>query len=139
MVFYLILDCFYIFVMTESTTKTSHRSIWDAWEDIAVRYLENKWYRTIERNYQVKWGEIDIIMMDWSITVFIEVKYRKNEDYGHPLDTFSMIKRRAMKRTIMLYINKNKIDLEKIRIDFIGIMPNSLWGHRIWHIRGVEI
>lgn len=139
MVFYLILDCFYIFVMTESTTKTSHRSIWDAWEDIAVRYLENKWYRIIERNYQVKWGEIDIIMMDWSITVFIEVKYRKNEDYGHPLDTFSMTKRRAMKRTIMLYINKNKIDLEKIRIDFIGIMPNSLWGHRIWHIRGVEI
>ena len=139
MVFYLILDCFYIFVMTESTTKTSHRSIWDAWEDIAVRYLENKWYRTIERNYQVKWGEIDIIMMDWSITVFIEVKYRKNEDYGHPLDTFSMTKRQAMKRTIMLYINKNKIDLEKIRIDFIGIMPNSLSGHRIWHIRGVEI
>lgn len=139
MVLYLILDCFYIFVMTESTTKTSHRSIWDAWEDIAVRYLENKWYRTIERNYQVKWGEIDIIMMDWSITLFIEVKYRKNEDYGHPLDTFSMTKRRAMKRTIMLYINKNKIDLEKIRIDFIGIMPNSLWGHRIWHIRGVEI
>ncbi len=65
-------------------------------------------------------------MREDQVIVFIEVKYRKNEDYGHPLDTFSMAKRRAMKRTIMLYINKNKIDLELVRIDFIGIMPNKL-------------
>jgi putative endonuclease len=64
-------------------------------------------------------------MNDEDFTIFIEVKYRKNEDFWHPLDTFSMTKRRAMKRTIMLYVNKNKIDLEKIRIDFIGIMPND--------------
>ncbi len=65
-------------------------------------------------------------MNDGDVTIFVEVKFRKNEDYGHPLDTFTMPKRRAMKRTIILYTNKNKIDLEKIRIDFIGIMPNSL-------------
>jgi putative endonuclease len=117
----------------------SHRSIWDAWEDIAVRYLESKWYQTIERNYQIKWGEIDIIMREWWLTIFVEVKYRKNEDYGHPLDTFSMAKRRAMKRTIMLYVNKNKIDLEQVRIDFIGIMPNAIGWHRVWHVRGVEV
>ena len=64
-------------------------------------------------------------MKDGDITVFIEVKYRKNEDYGHPLDTFTLPKRRALKRSIMLYIHKNKIDLEKIRIDFVGIMPNE--------------
>lgn len=117
----------------------SHRSIWDIGEDIAVKYLESKWYQTIERNYQVKWWEIDIIMKDWEITIFVEVKYRKNEDYGHPLDTFSITKRRAMKRTIMLYINKNKIDLEQVRIDFIGIMPNTLCGHRVWHVRGLDM
>lgn len=65
-------------------------------------------------------------MIDSDVTIFVEVKFRKNEDYGHPLDTFTIPKRRAMKRTVMIYINKNKIDLEKIRIDFIGIMPNSL-------------
>ncbi len=119
--------------------SSSHRSIWDAWEDIAIKYLELKGYFLIDRNYQVKWWEIDIIMREWNLTIFIEVKYRKNEDYGHPLDTFSMAKRRAMKRTIMLYVNKNKIDLEQVRIDFIGIMPNNLWGHRVWHVKGVEI
>ena len=125
--------------MNQSNTKPSHRSIWDIGEDIAVKYLENKGYILLERNFQIKGGEIDIIMNDEDFTIFIEVKYRKNEDFWHPLDTFSMTKRRAMKRTIMLYVNKNKIDLEKIRIDFIGIMPNDLWGHRIWHIRWIDI
>ncbi len=118
---------------------SSNRSIWNHGEDIAVAYLESKWYQIIERNYQVKWGEIDIIMRDHQLTIFIEVKYRKNDAYGHPLDTFSGAKRRAMKRTIMLYVAKNKIDLEEVRIDFIGIMPNTVWGHRVWHVRGVEI
>lgn len=119
--------------------QASHRSIWDRGEDIAVKYLESKNYKIIDRNYQIKWGEIDIIMSDGHFIIFVEVKFRKNEDYGHPLDTFTIPKRRAMKRTIMLYTNKNKIDLEKIRIDFIGIMPNSLWGHRIWHIKGIDL
>jgi len=125
--------------MIQSNIKPSHRSIWDIGEDIAVKYLENKGYTLLERNFQIKGGEIDIIMNDEDFTIFIEVKYRKNENFWHPLDTFSVTKKRAMKRTVMLYIHKNKIDLEKIRIDFIGIMPNNLWGHRIWHIRGIDI
>ena len=129
----------FLLFMNQSNTKPSHRSIWDIGEDIAVKYLENKGYILLERNFQIKGGEIDIIMNDEDFTIFIEVKYRKNEDFWHPLDTFSMTKRRAMKRTIMLYVNKNKIDLEKIRIDFIGIMPNTLWWHRIWHMRGIEV
>jgi len=35
----------------------------------------------LERNFQIKGGEIDIIMNDEDFTIFIEVKYRKNEDF----------------------------------------------------------
>lgn len=119
--------------------KQSRRSIGNAGEDIAVQYLESKWYTILERNYQIKWGEIDIIAMDGDITVFVEVRYRVNEDHGHPLDTFGMMKRRAMRRTLMLYVNKNKIDLDRVRVDFVGIMPKREWGHRVWHVKGVEI
>lgn len=84
---------------------------------------------------------MDIIARDGDFLIFIEVKYRKDESHGHPLDTFTPMKRKAMKRTVLHYIMKNKIDPEKIRIDFIGIMPKSdiSEGHRVWHIRGVEL
>lgn len=119
--------------------KQSRRSIGNAGEDIAVQYLESKWYKIIERNYQIKGGEIDIIAKDNGIFVFMEVRYRVNEDHGHPLDSFGVMKRRAMRRTLMLYVNKNKINLEQVRVDFIGIMPKTEWGHRVWHAKGVEI
>jgi putative endonuclease len=124
--------------MTE-IKNPSRRSIWDTGEDIAIKYLENKWFKIIARNYQIKWGEIDIIARDGDITVFIEVRYRRDESHGHPLDTFGVMKRRALKRTAYMYIHKHKVDPDMIRIDFIGIMPRTEWWHRIWHVRGVGV
>jgi putative endonuclease len=126
------------FAMTE-TTKPSRRSIWDAWEDIAARYLSEKWLQIIERNYQIKWGEIDIIARDGDFFVFVEVRYRRDESHGHPLDTFGVMKRRALKRTAFMYVHKYKIDPDMMRIDFVGIMPKSEWGHKVWWVRGVGV
>lgn len=117
----------------------SRRSIWDKWEQIAQEYLKNKGYTLVEMNYQVKWGEIDIIARDGEFWVFIEVRYRRDESHGHPLDTFGIMKRRALRRTAYMYVHKNKIDPDMMRIDFVGIMPRSEWGHRVWHVRGVEV
>ena len=43
-------------------------------EELAVRYLKNRGYRILERNYRVKLGEIDIIAEQGGDLVFIEVK-----------------------------------------------------------------
>jgi putative endonuclease len=117
----------------------SRRSIWDAWEDIAARYLSEKWLQVIERNYQIKWGEIDIIARDGDFFVFVEVRYRRDDSHGHPLDTFGVMKRRALRRTAFMYVHKYKIDPDMMRIDFIGIMPKSEWGHKVWWVRGVGV
>lgn len=95
-------------------------------------------YTILAQNYQIKGGEIDIIAQYGDLIVFFEVKYRQNEDFGHPLDTFTIEKRRALRRTIFAYIHAYKIDPDAIRVDFIGILgtqPN----HEIFHEEGVEI
>ena len=43
-------------------------------EDIACKYLVNRGYLIIERNYRKAWGEIDIITTKDSLIHFIEVK-----------------------------------------------------------------
>ncbi|HRY62305.1 MAG TPA: YraN family protein [Candidatus Paceibacterota bacterium] len=43
-------------------------------EDIAVKYLKNKGYSIIERNYWKKWGEIDIVAEKACLIHFVEVK-----------------------------------------------------------------
>ncbi len=43
-------------------------------EDVAVRYLKNKGFVILERNYTKKWGEIDIVAKKSNKIHFIEVK-----------------------------------------------------------------
>ena len=51
-------------------------------EDISCKYLEQKGYKIIERNFTCRQGEIDIIAKDGKELVFIEVKSRSNFFYG---------------------------------------------------------
>ena len=120
---------------------TSSRNIWNRWEITAIRYLQEKGYRILETNYTIQGGEIDIIAQDQGIYVFIEVRYRKNESYGHPLDTLTSTKRKALRRGIMYYVMKNSLDVDCIRFDFIGLMPkkDGTAGHRLWHGIGIEL
>lgn len=62
--------------------KKKLTSITGKWaEDMALAHLENKGLILIERNYRIPAGEIDLIMKDNELTVFIEVKYRKNNRF----------------------------------------------------------
>lgn len=58
-------------------------------EDIAVKYLENKGFLVIGRNYLKKCGEIDIIAQKGKILHFIEVKSVSREKIGHFADGFN--------------------------------------------------
>ncbi len=120
-------------------SSTSRRSIGNIGENIACRHLEWKWYTIRERNYQIKWGEIDIIAQEGEWTIFVEVRYRKDEAHGHPLDTFGFRKRKTLERTVYSYIHKYRMNPEKIRIDFIGIIPkkDGTAGYRLWHVKGI--
>lgn len=119
----------------------SRRATWDAWELVALRYLQEEWYEIVETNYTIQGGEIDIIAKQADIYIFVEVRYRYDESHGHPLDTFTPMKRRAMKRAIMHYLMRHHISPERARVDFIGLMPkkDGTVGHRLWHVRGVEV
>ncbi len=107
----------------------------------AIRYLQEHGYMILETNYTIVWGEIDIIAKECDIYIFVEVKYRYDESHGHPLDTFTYPKRRAMKRTIMHYLMKKWLTVEQARVDFIGLMPkkDGTEGHRLWHVKWVEV
>ena len=52
------------------------------YEERAAEYLIAQNYQILERNYRIRSGEIDIIARDGTVLVFIEVKYRKNEESG---------------------------------------------------------
>lgn len=61
-----------------------------AGETQVVRYLEHKRCRILARNWRIKTGEIDIIAQSPDGTyLFVEVKSRSSELFGHPLESIS--------------------------------------------------
>ena len=54
----------------------------DAWETQARRWLESQGLRFIAANVRERGGEIDLIMRDGSVTIFVEVRYRRSANYG---------------------------------------------------------
>ena len=83
-------------------------------EDLAAKYLQNKGFSVISRNYRKKCGEIDIIAKNRGILHFVEVKSVSCENLldnvsretsGHrPEDNIHEGKLRRLARTIQVYL-----------------------------------
>ena len=52
------------------------------YEELAARWLIEKGYEILEKNYRCRIGEIDLIARDGRYLVFVEVKYRSDEKAG---------------------------------------------------------
>lgn len=73
-------------------------------EELIAATLQKKGLRLIEANFRCKVGEIDLIMKDKSHLVFVEVRYRKQADYGSGLESVHTAKQRKLIKTALLYL-----------------------------------
>ena len=60
------------------------REIGNHGEDITLKYLLERGYELLERNYRYRRNEIDIIVKKNSTICFVEVKKRKSQKFGYP-------------------------------------------------------
>ncbi|MDE1940987.1 MAG: YraN family protein [Patescibacteria group bacterium] len=77
----------------------------DIGEDIACKFIQNKGFSLILRNYRKAWGEIDIIARKDGVLHFIEVKsITATSDTGHrPEENVHGNKQRHIRRMIQTY------------------------------------
>ncbi|NWF87873.1 MAG: YraN family protein [Ignavibacteriaceae bacterium] len=105
-------------------------------EELAVEFLVNKGYQIIKRNYRYGKGEIDIIAKDPNEEglVFIEVKSRKNLDFGYPEESVTKNKIKQLKRIAELYLYENNVREILCRFDVISILIIANEKPRIEHL-----
>ena len=91
-------------------------------ESLAGIFLEKRGFKLIQKNFRAKVGEIDLIMKDRSCLVFVEVRYRKNEDFGGALASITVSKQSRIRKTAQLFLQHNpNLDYEECRFDVIAI------------------
>ena len=98
----------------------SNKTVGNAGEDFACRYLEKQGYKILERNKRYsRFCELDIIAEYRGTVVFVEVKTRRNNACGTPFEAITQTKLQHLKTGILSYLQEHKT--RKYRLDVIGI------------------
>lgn len=65
-------------------------------EEKASFYLQEQGYKILDRNWRVSFAEIDIVAKKGLCVYFVEVKYRRNTDFGGGFAAITQTKRRKL-------------------------------------------
>ncbi|HEX5364018.1 MAG TPA: YraN family protein [Gallionella sp.] len=70
----------------------------------AAQYLQQQGLQLVAQNYRGRFGEIDLIMRDGATLVFVEVRLRRNADFGGAAASIDAHKQRRIIRTAQQYL-----------------------------------
>lgn len=90
-------------------------------EDLAVKLLQNKGYKIVDRNFRSRFGEIDIIAVKGDDLIFIEVKTRWSLKFGLPEEAVTRNKLKKIIRTAEYYLITHPSFPKKMRVEVVAI------------------
>ena len=108
-------------------------------EDIAAEFLQRQGLELLVTNYRYRTGEIDLIMIDDQTLVFVEVKQRRDSQFGRPEESVGMAKQAKLRRTAASYLQRHdRSQSWPCRFDLVAITgsphaPVCRWIQNAFH------
>lgn len=90
--------------------KSTSRATGKITEQFAKQYLMQQGLTFVAQNIHCRQGEIDLVMQEGNIFVFIEVKYRKNSNFGGAIAAVSKTKQDKIKYSATFYLHKMNLN-----------------------------
>lgn len=117
-------------------------------ENAAVKYLEDKKYKIVDRNYELPMGELDIIAKKDKRFYFVEVKASLEFDRSvfRPDERVDKRKRQRLQNLCEAYILREGLSPDtEWQIDVVSVTLDKLGGiahidhieNAVWDYRGV--
>lgn len=75
-------------------------------ERAAEQFLTVNGLELVERNFRTRFGEIDLIMRQGATLVFVEVRFRKNENFGGALASIGSAKQQRLIAAAEQYLSQ---------------------------------
>lgn len=90
-------------------------------EKLALKYLEEKGYKILERNFRVRGGEADLVAKRGESIVAVEVKTRTTEKFGFPQSAVNKKKFHRLLLAGTIFCRKNSYSVKALQIDVVSI------------------
>ena len=98
-------------------------------EWLAARHLCARGLRLLTRNYRCPHGEIDLIMLEAEVLVFVEIKYRHDERWMPAAASIHPHQQRRIGRAGAHYLQYHGASLSYLDCRFDAVL---LVGHLLW-------
>ncbi|PSJ21514.1 YraN family protein [Halomonas sp. ND22Bw] len=89
-------------------------------ERLAADWLAARGLALEAANQHARGGEIDLVMRDSDVLVFIEVRHRRDTRHGHPLETVNATKQRRLIQAARFYLQRNRLSCA-CRFDVLAV------------------
>ena len=106
-------------------------------ENVAASYLTKLGWELVDRNWRGQSGEIDIVALQGSELVVVEVKTRSSDRFGHPAEAVTPVKLARLRRLTGQWLAAHDLHPCSVRIDVIAVRTSRSGAARIEHLTGV--
>lgn len=112
-------------IFSSSSALPPRDALGDRGENLAARYLRNRGYKIICRNFTCEVGEIDIVARDGKTLVFVEVKTRAYDDPA-PEEQVNGAKQHQLTKAAKMYLGRYGFPQPPSRFDVVAVVwPNG--------------
>jgi putative endonuclease len=117
-------------VARKITKLSNTRQFGFCYERRACRYLQRQGLALLQRNFQCRYGEIDLVLQDPSgFVVFAEIRYRRSREFGGAAASVDWRKQQRLRRSAACFLNQfPTLAHHPCRFDVIAMQPDGVAG-----------
>jgi putative endonuclease len=104
--------------------KHQRRKLGDAGEAAAAEHLAKAGYRLVARNHRCPRGEVDLIVEQGDLIIFVEVRTRETAAFGSPEETVGAKKQRRVVLAARDFLARRRGPPRGVRFDVISIVDS---------------
>ncbi len=94
-------------------------------EGRAEAHLAGHGLKPVTRNWRCRFGEIDLVMQDGTTLVFVEVRLRRNADYGGAAASVTPAKQKKLLAAARLYL-AGLANVPPCRFDVVALAGDTV-------------
>lgn len=106
-------------------------------ERLVADHLGAQGWTILDRNWRGTRGELDLVALDGSTLVVVEVKTRSGPGFGHPAEAVTAVKLGRLRRLAGQWLAEHDVRPSAVRVDVVAVRSDLRPADRIEHLRGV--
>jgi putative endonuclease len=115
--------------------RDDRRGVGIAGEDAVAAWYQARGYEIVARNWRTRRGELDIVAFGHGAMVFCEVKTRRGDAFGLPVEAVTPRKQQRLRELARAWLTTAPTRPGRVRFDIASVTPDGRGG---WLVEVLE-